>query len=203
MSSKVKRVKTEKPVEVPVKVEEVKVEVKVVEPVVEEKKSRKHVPVTKEGVLEEFDVVLALIDAEVEKSKDVKKKQKGSRVLKGLRKKISSLKTKAQRAMKLKKKKVVDPNAVKSNNGFMKPVRMSPELVAFTGWGDKEILRKDVTKFISEYVKKNSLFDKDDKRKINPDAKLKTLLKGYDEASRTLTYFTIQRYLAPHYVKIV
>jgi chromatin remodeling complex protein RSC6 len=53
-----------------------------------------------------------------------------------------------------------------------------------------------VTKFVTTYVKNNNLKNKHD---INPDTKLRTLLRL--PASDKLTYFNLQKYLNVHYPK--
>jgi upstream activation factor subunit UAF30 len=53
-----------------------------------------------------------------------------------------------------------------------------------------------VTKAITTYVKEHNLKNKHD---INPDAKLRALLSV--KADEKLTYFNLQKYLNPHYLK--
>tara|TARA_B100000900_G_scaffold398264_1_gene399457 strand:- start:972 stop:1646 length:675 start_codon:yes stop_codon:yes gene_type:complete len=85
-------------------------------------------------------------------------------------------------------------------SGFVKPSLISDELATFLG-RDKgsEMARTDVTREINKYIRANSLQDKDNGRKINPDAPLKALLKINDEVA--LTYFNLQRYMGPHFPK--
>ena len=56
------------------------------------------------------------------------------------------------------------------NNALSKPVAVSPQLAAVVGNGPMP--RSQVTSKVWEYIKKNGLQDKVDKRMINPDAKL-------------------------------
>ena len=85
-------------------------------------------------------------------------------------------------------------------SGFVKPTKISDELAKFL---DKpkgtEMARTDVTREINTYIRAHKLQDKDNGRKINPDAKLTALLK----LSKTdeLTYFNLQRYMSPHFSK--
>lgn len=98
-----------------------------------------------------------------------------------------------------KKRRVANPEA-KKNNGFNKPARITPELADFLGIpADQMISRTDVSKIVYKYIKDNDLQNPKNKTFINPDAKLKSLLKV--PANQELRYFNIQHYLAPHYVK--
>jgi chromatin remodeling complex protein RSC6 len=80
---------------------------------------------------------------------------------------------------------------------FQIPVPLSKELCSFMGRaaGSQES-RSNVTKYITNYVKENNLKNKHD---INADAKLRGLL-GLKTDDK-LTYFNLQKYLNPHYVK--
>ena len=85
-------------------------------------------------------------------------------------------------------------------SGFVKPPKISDELAKFlekpTG---SEMARTDVTREINKYIRSNNLQDKENGRKINPDAKLQTLLKL--KKTDELTYFNLQRYMSPHFYK--
>jgi len=80
---------------------------------------------------------------------------------------------------------------------FQIPTDISPQLCAFLGRpaGSQES-RSNVTKFVTTYVKEQNLKNKHD---INPDAKLRALLSVKPEEK--LTYFNLQKYLNPHYLK--
>lgn len=85
-------------------------------------------------------------------------------------------------------------------SGFVRPTMISAELAAFLGKPvGTEMARTDVSREINCYIRTHSLQDKSNGRKINADAKLGTLLKltSGDE----LTYFNLQRYLKPHFIK--
>jgi chromatin remodeling complex protein RSC6 len=81
---------------------------------------------------------------------------------------------------------------------FQIPQALSTELCSFMGRtaGSKES-RSNVTKFVTKYIKDHNL--KTDKHSINPDAKLKALLKVPE--GETLSYFNLQKYLNIHYIK--
>lgn len=85
-------------------------------------------------------------------------------------------------------------------SGFAKPTTVSKELLEFLGEPEGTLVaRTDVTKRILKYVTDNDLQNKEQKRKINLDAKLKKLLNPAE--NEEVTYFTLQRLLKPHYVK--
>ncbi len=56
------------------------------------------------------------------------------------------------------------------NNALQKPVNLSPELENVVGKGP--MTRAQVTSKVWDYIKANGLQDSQDKRQINPDAKL-------------------------------
>jgi len=85
-------------------------------------------------------------------------------------------------------------------SGFVKPTLISDELAKFLEKPvGTEMARTDVTKQLNLYIRANSLQDKDNGRKINPDSKLQTLLKL--KKTDELTYFNLQRYMSPHFPK--
>ncbi len=104
----------------------------------------------------------------------------------------------AQKASKKGKRKTGN----RQPSGFVKPTKISDELAKFlekpTG---SEMARTDVTREINQYIRKHNLQDKENGRKINPDAKLQSLLKL--KKTDELTYFNLQRYMSPHFAKTV
>ena len=103
-----------------------------------------------------------------------------------------------KQSQKLAKKKRKSGNRAPS--GFVKPTRISDELAGFLGVDlGVEMARTDVTKEITAYIRKHKLQDKDNGRKIIPDAKLKNLLGDLGDAE--LTYFNLQKYMSPHFAK--
>jgi chromatin remodeling complex protein RSC6 len=61
-----------------------------------------------------------------------------------------------------------------TTNALQKPVTLSGDLEAVIGKGP--MTRAQVTSKVWEYIKANGLQDKTDKRQINPDAKLGTVI---------------------------
>lgn len=85
-------------------------------------------------------------------------------------------------------------------SGFIRPTLISDELAEFLGKpSGTEIARTEVSKELNQYIRANSLQDKQNGRRIVPDAKLATLLRMTPED--VLTYFNLQRYMKPHFIK--
>lgn len=100
----------------------------------------------------------------------------------------------AQKASAKKRRKVGN----RAPSGFVKPTLISKELSEFLGKTDgSEMARTDVTREINAYIRNNNLQDKENGRRINPDTKLKSLLKL--KKGEELTYFNLQRYMSPHF----
>ena len=83
-------------------------------------------------------------------------------------------------AKKAAPKKAAKKAARKPNAAFMAPLAPNEKLAAVIG--EKPAPRTEIVKKIWEYIKKNSLQDKKNKRMINADAKLKPLF-GKDQVS--------------------
>lgn len=111
-----------------------------------------------------------------------------------LSKKLAKEVTKLSKAKPVKKVKGASPDGKKTQSGFAKPTKLSPELYTFLGIADTELLsRTDVTRHINKYVKDNNLQKPDERKVILPDEKLGKLLNIPDDV--TLTYFNLQRYM--------
>jgi chromatin remodeling complex protein RSC6 len=67
------------------------------------------------------------------------------------------------------------------NAGFMKPLQPDQALAAIVG--DKPLPRTEVTKKVWDYIKKNGLQDKVNKRNINADAALGVVFGGKKQVS--------------------
>ena len=80
---------------------------------------------------------------------------------------------------------------------FERPLQVTEALCSFLGKPKGTLMsRSEVTKGVNSYVKEKNLKNKHD---ITPDAALKGLLAIPE--GETLTYFNLQRYLNPHYLK--
>ena len=87
-------------------------------------------------------------------------------------------------------------------SGFTQATKISDELATFLSKpAGTEMARTAVTREINQYIRSNSLQDKENGRRIHPDGKLKGLLKLVD--SDELTYFNLQKFLSPHFIKKV
>ena len=88
----------------------------------------------------------------------------------------------------------------RSPSGFVKPTLISDELAKFLSKpSGTEMARTEVTREINGYIRAHNLQDKQNGRKINPDASLTALLKIKN--GEELTYFNLQRYMSPHFAK--
>jgi len=85
-------------------------------------------------------------------------------------------------------------------SGFVKPTAISKDLAKFLGVAeDTKIARTDVTKLITAYVKEHKLQAPSNGRMIIPDKKLTNLLNC--KSSDEVTYFNLQKYMKPHFIK--
>ena len=97
-------------------------------------------------------------------------------------------------------KKRRTPSANRQPSGFVKPTLISPELAAFLGRSaGVEMARTEVSREINAYIRDKGLQDKENGRKIHPDANLSKLLAVGD--ADELTYFNIQRFMKHHFIK--
>lgn len=220
MSSKQKTTKTA--VATTVAAEPAVVKVEAAPAVVVEKKATKKAatkkveevvaPVVAATVVEEVvSVALAPADAPAvaesslsEQSTDffAKIQQLGA-VISGLKSEYRALEKRWTKELKLSAKngnKKRKRAANRAPSGFVKPTKISDELATFldkpTG---SEMARTEVTRDINLYIRSNSLQDKANGRKINPDSKLADLLKI--DAGEELTYFNLQKYMSRHFAK--
>lgn len=82
--------------------------------------------------------------------------------------------------------------ARKARGGLAQTVKPDDTLAAVVGTGEKT--RAEITKAVWAYVKDHDLQDKQDKRKINADAKLRSVFGGRDQ----VTMFEMTRLVNQH-----
>jgi chromatin remodeling complex protein RSC6 len=100
-------------------------------------------------------------------------------------------------------KRIITKKQAKGNrkpSGFAEASPISNDLCEFLGKDQgATVARTEVTKFVCNYIKQNSLANTDNKRVIKPDDKLKNLLGTDDDT--VVTYFNIQRFMNKHFIK--
>lgn len=83
----------------------------------------------------------------------------------------------------------------KANAKFMAPLTPSAQLATVVG--NTALPRTEVVKKMWDYIKKNNLQDKTNKRMINSDAKLAPIFEGKTQISM----FDMSKYLSKHLSK--
>jgi chromatin remodeling complex protein RSC6 len=130
------------------------------------------------------------------------KLQSTQSLIASIRAEVNELKRQHARELRVANKanKRRKTNANRAPSGFVKPTLISNELAAFLGKPEGSVLaRTEVTREVNAYIRSQKLQDKDNGRKINPDAKLLKLLKL--KKGDELTYFNLQKYMAAHFAK--
>jgi chromatin remodeling complex protein RSC6 len=85
-------------------------------------------------------------------------------------------------------------------SGFVRPTKISDELAMFLGKPvGTEMARTDVSRLINGYIRVNNLQDPQNGRNINPDTKLRALLRLGENDE--LTYFNLQKYMKHHFIR--
>jgi upstream activation factor subunit UAF30 len=125
-------------------------------------------------------------------------------LLAGLTTQVRQLQRRSEKELRTAQKsgkKVRKATGNRNPSGFVKPTPISDALAAFLGKkpGD-QMARTEVTREINQYIRAHNLQDPQNGRKINPDAKLRKLLNV--EKNGELTYFNLQRYMSPHFIKV-
>lgn len=163
---------------------------------VEKKRTRR--VVTKETLRNDFDNLFTEYTEEI-----ASVKKRGSKKP-ALEKYLHKLQADTYRLLKIRpngeEKKT---RAENSNSGFMKPVKISPELAKFINVSAEDpITRVLITKKICEYIKEKDLQNPSDRREILPDESLRRIFQLTDNESEPLTYYSIQKKIQSHISKI-
>lgn len=164
-------------------------------------------PVVSEVVIDVAPVADAIIESTSSSAKlseiEAKIQQLGS-VLSTLKSDVKILAKTITREQKIASKSSKGNRKVSASrkpSGFIKPTLISDELAKFLGKNTgTEMARTDVSKEINMYIRTNNLQDKENGRKIHPDAKLSCLL-NIKPGDEPLTYFNLQRFMKHHFVK--
>lgn len=166
-------------------------------PVVEDKKLA-----TSEDVVNVVNNVVLQLKTEIANAKSRKDRDSVSALndavkhLNSIRKPIDKL----ARSKPPRKQISIDAN----KNGFLKPVKISPELAKFLGCPDDEMKsRVQVTQAICKYIQENNLQNPKNRREILVDSTLQNLLKFDPAVDGNLAYYQIQSRIQPHFIKTV
>lgn len=151
-------------------------------------------------LLADVEVLNSIVEQYISDHKDIKSTSELSKFLKSVDKGLKKVRSQVQKFGKQK----TQTTANNSHSGFQKPVRISSQVAEFTGWDvSQPRARVEVTNFVCDYIRSNSLQSPTDKRVILADARLSSLLEYQRERDGDLTYATIQKLLAKHYSPIV
>jgi chromatin remodeling complex protein RSC6 len=124
-----------------------------------------------------------------------KQLQQMERQMKQLEKQVKKEIKSAKKEKQVKKKNPKEPS------GFAKPTFVTNELCIFMNKEEgTQLARTECTKALIDYISKNKLQYNENKQVIKPDDNLKTLLGLTDQDE--LTYFTLQKYMNKHFVKV-
>ena len=86
--------------------------------------------------------------------------------------------------------------------GFRRQCRISDEMCSFMGLEPGATSsRVDVNNAINQYIRTNGLIDPENAQKILPDEKLWSLLSDSAKGNK-ITYFSIQKYIKHHFMKV-
>lgn len=117
-----------------------------------------------------------------------------------LAREMSSISKDLDRILKIKPvRKPVDP----SKNGFLRPMRITPELAAFVGIEPTaRRSRVEITRHLCDYIKEHQLRQEEDQRIVLLDAALEKLLR-YDPKTfpNPFFYYHLQKYIQIHFIK--
>jgi chromatin remodeling complex protein RSC6 len=124
-------------------------------------------------------------------------------LLAGLTTQVRQLQRRSEKELRTAQKsgkKVRKATGNRNPSGFVKPTPISDALATFLGKpAGTQMARTEVTREINQYIRAHNLQDPQNGRKINPNPALRKLLNV--EKNGELTYFNLQRYMSPHFIK--
>ena len=123
--------------------------------------------------------------------------------LTGLAGHVRDLQKRSERELKSAQKSAKKRRTKNTNrkpSGFVKPTLITDELASFLGKESGTLMaRTEVTREINTYIREHKLQNPKNGRHILPDKKLGKLLRvGKNDE---LTYFNLQKFMSPHFVK--
>jgi chromatin remodeling complex protein RSC6 len=87
------------------------------------------------------------------------------------------------------------------SNGFLKPVKVSRLLADFLDIPESTLIaRTEVTSQIASYVREHKLYRTSDRRYFLTDEKMSELFSVENDTE--ISFYTLQTYLKPHYIKL-
>ena len=124
----------------------------------------------------------------------------------GLTKKLRQLQNDGFRLLKIRNSQDDKPRGENSSSGFMKPIKVSPDLAAFLNLTTEEpVTRVLITKKLCQYIKEKDLQNPEDRRQILPDDRLRNLFRLTENspaAEDKLTYYSMQKAIQQHIYKV-
>lgn len=101
--------------------------------------------------------------------------------------------------LSLKKQAKKANSGKKTTSGITSPTPITPDLAKFLGLDENQMIpRTKVTSMVIEYIKKNDLQNKENKKQIIPNVALESILQANGEV---VTFFNLQTYLKKHFLK--
>ena len=140
-------------------------------------------------LVEQFTTIMSTITALKSQIGALQNQIKG--LEKGVKREVKNLKKEATRTK---------PKGNRKPSGFAKPTKISDELCQFMKKDSgAKVARTEVTQYLIEYIKHNNLQKPDNRKIIEPNSELRTLLGVQDKDE--VTYFNLQRHMNKHFIK--
>ncbi len=163
---------------------------------VSDKKTTRRV-VNKESIRQNWEDLFVTYENELKQCK----KQPNQK--QNLLKSLNQLRMDTYRLLRIRNRST-DGKGRSNNSGFNKPVKVTPDLARFINVEpNEEVTRVLITQKLCSYVKEKELQNPEDRREILPDDELKKLFDVNDaNKDQKLTYYSMQRRIQPHIIKI-